>query len=153
MLNSLIPLRRRFPGTFTRMENEMERFWDPVDRLLKQEDWELVPQLTFPRANVVETDDMYEVTFELPGMTADEVNVEYQNGMLWIFGEKKEEKEEKGKTFHRIERAYGKFNRRIELPGLVKEAQINAEFENGILKVAVPKSEELKPKKIKVKMH
>ncbi len=153
MLNSLIPLRRRFPGTFTRMENELERFWDPVDRLLKQEDWELVPQLTFPRANVVETDDMYEVTFELPGMTADEVNVEYQNGMLWIFGEKKEEKEEKGKTFHRIERAYGKFNRRIELPGLVKEAQINAEFENGILKVAVPKSEELKPKKIKVKMH
>ncbi len=120
---------------------------------MRQEDWDYFTQKVFPNINLVETDEMFEVTAELPGMTVDEVNVEFQNGVLWITGEKKEEKEEKGKMFHRIERAYGKFNRRIDFPGLVKEKDIVADFENGVLRIVVPKSEELKPKHIKVKAH
>jgi HSP20 family protein len=133
------------------METDLDRFWDPLDRFFKQEDWDIVPQEFIPRANIVETDDMFEVTMELPGMDVKDVNVEFQNGMLWIIGEKKEFKEEKGQSFHRVEREYGKFNRRFHLPGAIKEPEINAEFDNGVLRIMVPKSEELKPKKIKVK--
>jgi HSP20 family protein len=153
MLRAMIPARRRLPGTFSRLENDYETFWNPFDRFLKQEDWDMIPQQVFPNVNVAETDDVYEVTAELPGMDVKDVNVEFQNGMLWISGEKKEEKVEKGRTFHRIERNYGKFSRRIDMPGVIKETGIDAEFENGILKVVVPKSQELKPKQIKVKAH
>jgi len=153
MFGSIIPARKRFPGTFSRLENELERYWDPFDRFLKQEDWEVFPQQVIPRANVVETDDEFEVTVELPGMKAEEVTLEFQEGVLWISGEKKEEKEEKGRTFHRIERSHGKFRRMIDLPGGVKEEEINAEFFNGVLKIVIPKSEEVKPKHIKIKAH
>ena len=146
-----MPTKKRYPGTVSRLENEFERFMNPFDRYFKQEDWEMVTQQVFPRANVAETDDVFEVTVELPGMEANDVTVEFQNGMLWISGEKKEEKEEKGRMFHRIERAYGTFQRKIDLPGVVKETEINAEFVNGILKIVVPKCEELKPKQIKIK--
>jgi HSP20 family protein len=155
MLGSMVPVRkmipRRFPGTLSRLENELDRYWDPFDRFFKGDDFEVAPQQVIPRANVAETDDLFEVTVELPGMKAEEVNVEFQNGALWITGEKKEEKEEKGKTFHRIERSYGSFRRMIDLPGVVKDDEINAEFSNGVLKIDIPKSEEVKPKHIKVK--
>ncbi len=151
MLRSLIPARNRFPGTFSRLENEMGRYWDPFDQFLKREDWDAIPQPDFPRVNVAETDDIFEVTVELPGMKANEVTAEFQNGMLWIYGEKKREKEEKGRTFHRVERSFGEFRRMIDLPGTVKEDEINAEFVNGVLKVVVPKSEEVKPRHIKIK--
>ncbi len=153
MLGSMVPIRRRFPGTFSRLENEMERFWDPVDRLFKPEEWEFFNQQAFPWVNIAESDDVFEVTAELPGVNPKDVKVEFQNGVLWISGEKKEEKEKKGRAFHKMERYYGTFNRRIDLRGLIKEPDIAAEFENGILKVVVPKSEELKPKQIKVKVH
>jgi HSP20 family protein len=151
MLGTLMPMKKRYPGTVSRLENEFERFMNPFDRFFNQEDWEMVSQQVFPRANVVETDNLFEVTVELPGMDAKEVMVEFQDGALWISGEKKEEKEEKGRMFHRIERAYGKFQRKIDLPGVVKDAEINAEYVNGVLKVVVPKSEEVKPKQIKIK--
>ncbi len=150
---TLVPTRTRFPRPFARRENELQRFWDPFERFFNQEDWEMMSQEVLPRANVAETGEMFEITVELPGMTAKDVVVEFQNGALWISGEKKEEKEQKDKMFHRIERTYGKFNRKIDLPAMVKEAEINAEFENGVLKIVVPKSEELKPKHIKIKTH
>lgn len=153
MLRQMVPVRRRFPGTFSRLDNDFETFWDPFDRFLKQEDWEMVPTpQVFPLINVAETDEMFEVTAELPGMNVKDVKVEFQNGMLWISGEKKEEKNEKGRTFHRTECTFGQFNRTITLPGVVKETEIDAKFENGILRIVVPKSEELKPKQIKVKV-
>src|SRR5689334_9857231 len=60
-----------------------------------------------PPVNVTETDEHYEVTAELPGMSSEDFNVEIKDNALWISGEKKEEKEDKGKTFHRMERQYG----------------------------------------------
>jgi len=151
MLRSLIPTRRRFPGTFSRLDRDLETYWDPFDRFLKQEDWDLIPQPMVPCVNIAETDEMFEVTAELPGMEAKDVTVEFQDGALWISGEKKEEVEEKGRMYHRIESTYGKFNRRIDMPSVVKDTEIDAKFENGILKILVPKSEAMKPKLIKVK--
>jgi HSP20 family protein len=131
----------------------MEKFWDPLDRYVNLEDWDFMPRPMFPLANVIELDGSFEVTVELPGINPNDVKVEFQNGVLWISGEKKAEKTENGGKFHRIERAQGEFRRRIELPGTFAENKIIAEFEEGVLKVTIPKSEEQKPKQIKVKVH
>lgn len=104
-----------------------------------------------PRANMVETPTAYEVTAELPGLKPEEFKVELKEGALWVTGEKEEERKEEGKTFHRIERRSGKFERMFALPAAVKEEAITAEFKGGVLKVVVPKAEEVKPKPIEVK--
>ena len=104
-----------------------------------------------PEANVVETDKAVEVTMELPGMKPEEVKVEMTDGRLCVSGEKREEKEEKGKTFHRMERRTGAFRRLISLPAVVDDAKAEATFAEGVLKVALPKSLEAAPKAIEVK--
>jgi HSP20 family protein len=152
MVGILAPLRR-YPGLLARLENEAEKFWDPMDRYANPEEWDVLPRPMFPVVNVIELDEAFEVTVELPGINPEDVKVEFQEGILWISGEKKAEKTENGPKFHRIERAHGEFHRKIELPGKFSEAKIVAEFEQGVLKVVVPKCEELKPKRIKVKVH
>jgi HSP20 family protein len=104
-----------------------------------------------PEANVIETDKAVEVTMELPGMKPEEVKVEMTDGRLCVSGEKREEKEEKGKTFHRMERRAGAFRRLIRLPAAVEEAKAEATFVEGVLKVALPKSREAAPRAIPVK--
>jgi HSP20 family protein len=101
--------------------------------------------------NVAETEERYEVTVELPGMKPEEFQVELKNGQLWISGEKKEEREEKGKTFHRVERRYGEFRRVIPLPTPVEEGRIEAQYKDGVLHVILPKAAEARPKHIEVK--
>lgn len=103
-----------------------------------------------PQVNVAETDDHFEVTADLPGLKAEDVNVELKEGQLWISGEKKEEKEEQGKTFHRVERRYGQFRRIVPLSGAVKESDVQATFKDGVLTITLPKAEEVKPKKIAI---
>jgi len=148
MLRSMIPWRERFPATFPRLENEMEdlmeRFWEDGG-----ERWGLT-QFT-PSLNVSETEGGYEVSAKLPGLKPEEVTVELKEGNLVISGEKKEETDEKGKTFHQIELRHGEFRRVVQLPGAVDEEKIEAEFENGLLKIHVPKSEKVKPRRIPVK--
>src|SRR6476646_8254200 len=104
-----------------------------------------------PEANLVETDKAIEVTVELPGMKPEEVKVEIKENALWVTGEKKEEKEEKGKTFHRVERRAGMFRRVFQLPVEVTEGQVDARFAEGVLKISLPKAEKVPPKQIEIK--
>jgi HSP20 family protein len=104
-----------------------------------------------PRVNVAENDDGYQVTAELPGMTPNDFSVEVKDNQLWITGEKKEEAEENGKTYHRVERRYGAFRRVIPLTARVNAQHIGAEYKDGILTVHIPKSETAKPRRIEVK--
>ncbi len=90
-------------------------------------------------------------TIDLPGLKPEEVKVEFKSGALWVTGERKEEKEEKDNTYHRFERSYGEFRRVLPLPSEVKEEAIEAKFTDGVLKVSVPKAEEVKSKHIEVK--
>jgi HSP20 family protein len=147
MVRSVIPWTRRVP-TFEKFENEMNRL---MERFFTPEEGEWTAAMFTPSTNVVETETGYEVSVELPGMKPEEFNVEFKEGSLWISGEKKEEKEEKGKTYHRIERHYGEFRRIVPLPGTVSEEKVEAEYKDGVLKVVVPKAEAAKPKKIEVK--
>jgi HSP20 family protein len=104
-----------------------------------------------PSINVSENENELEVTIDLPGLKPEEVNVELREGALWITGERKEEKEEKDKTFHRMERRYGSFRRVIPLDIPVAEEKVVAEFRNGVVTVKLPKTEAAKPRHIEVK--
>ena len=104
-----------------------------------------------PEANMVETDKAIEVTVELPGMKPEEVKLEIRDGTLLITGEKKEEREEKGKTFHRVERRAGMFRRAFALPVEVIEEKVDAKFVEGVLEFALPKAEKL-TKRIEIKV-
>jgi HSP20 family protein len=143
---ALFPTTERFSRLMNRMEEEMEElvgsFWggDGLEKLG-----------FYPTTDVVETEKRFEVTVDLPGLKPEEVNVELKNGELWISGKREEEKEEKGKTYHRIERRHGEFRRVLPLPSAIREEEIEAKFESGVLRITVPKTEEAKSKHIEVK--
>jgi HSP20 family protein len=105
-----------------------------------------------PAVDVQETDGEYLIKADLPEVKKEDVRVELQDGMLCLRGERKQEKEEKGKRFHRIERAYGQFERRLALPSEVDPQKVAAEFKDGVLRVHLPKSASAKPKAIEVKV-
>jgi HSP20 family protein len=105
-----------------------------------------------PRVDIAEDDKEYVINAELPGITKDDVKVSVENGVLSISGERKSEKEEKGKKYHRIEQTYGSFMRSFTLPEGSSGEKISAEFRDGILKVHVPKDEKAKTKAIDVKI-
>lgn len=105
-----------------------------------------------PAVDIAETETEYLVSAEIPDVKKEDVKVLVQNGVLSISGERRSEKEEKGKRFHRIEREYGSFMRSFELPGDVDDAKLAAEFKDGMLKVHLPKSPQAKPKAVSVKI-
>jgi HSP20 family protein len=87
---------------------------------------------------------------DLPEVKKEDLKVELQDGMVCIQGERKQEKEEKGKKFHRIERAYGRFERRLAFPSEVDVQKVAAEFKEGVLIVHLPKTASAKPKAVEV---
>jgi len=101
-----------------------------------------------PNTDVIETKDALIVRAELPGLTEKDINVTMENGILTISGERKVEEETKDKTFHRVERAFGKFDRTLTLPNNIDADKIRAIFNDGLLELTIPKKEEAKPKKI-----
>jgi HSP20 family protein len=93
-----------------------------------------------PSADISETDAAYLIKAEIPGVKKEDVKVTIQDGMLTMQGERKMEKEEKGKKFHRIERSYGNFVRSFRLPDDADENSVKAEFKDGMLDITVTKS-------------
>ncbi|KUK50979.1 MAG: Heat shock protein Hsp20 [candidate division TA06 bacterium 32_111] len=103
-----------------------------------------------PSMDISETDKEFFVTVELPGLKKEDITLSIDNNVLTIEGERKSEKEEKGKTFHRIERSYGKFYRSVTLPKKVDEDNIKASFKDGLLNITIPKVEKEKVKNIEI---
>jgi HSP20 family protein len=104
-----------------------------------------------PHANLAETESEYLVAVDLPGMTRDEINVEFVQGDLWISGERRQEPEESGKNYHRIECTYGTFRRMVRLGDSVDSERVDAEYKDGVLRITVPKAEAAKPHRIEVR--
>lgn len=106
-----------------------------------------------PAVDVRENDDGFVVTAELPGMTSDQVEINVENGILAISGEKKEDVEEggKGESPHLVERRYGPFQRNFSLPRSVDSSKVEANFDNGVLTVSLPKAAAAKARKITIK--
>ncbi|HXX74511.1 MAG TPA: Hsp20/alpha crystallin family protein [Nitrospiraceae bacterium] len=105
-----------------------------------------------PLVDITEDDKEYIVKAEIPEMKKEEIKINVHDDVLTISGERKYEKEEKGKKYHRVERAYGSFMRSFTLPEDADGTKVNAEYKDGVLKVRLPKSEKAKPKAIEVKI-
>lgn len=105
-----------------------------------------------PSVDISETDGEYQIKAEIPDVKKEDVKVTLEDGVLTLQGERKYEKEEKGKKFHRIERSYGSFVRTFSLPDVINEEKVKAEFKDGVLNLHLPKSEKAKPKAIEVKV-
>jgi HSP20 family protein len=142
------------PDTLRDLENMSDR----INRLLagrsrsdsgKDESMALVEWV--PVVDVMETDEEFQISAELPGVEKKDVKLSVENGVLLISG-RREQEEEKGKRYHKIERAYGSFARSFTMPDVVDEQKVTAEFKNGVLTVRLPKSEKARPKSIEVRV-
>ncbi|MBA5867041.1 MAG: Hsp20 family protein [Nitrospira sp. CR1.3] len=105
-----------------------------------------------PTVDISETDGEYLIKAELPEVRKEDVKVTVEDGVLTLQGERRQEKEEKGKKFHRVERSYGSFVRSFTLPESVDEGAVKAEYKDGVLSLHLPKTERMKPKAIDVKV-
>jgi HSP20 family protein len=140
------------PGRdLTRMQDDFNRLVnnffndDAMETSFGRSSWQ-------PSVDISETPENYLVTAELPGLTKDDVKISYEDGILSIRGEKKQEKEEKRKNYHRVERSFGVFERSFRVPSRVIADKIEAKFKDGILNLILPKSEEARPKEIPIKI-
>ena len=126
---------------FRRPAFDIEPFWEP-------ESW-----IAAPAIDLVEHDNAFELTAELPGLDEKNIDVKVANGILTIKGERQEDKEEKNKNFHMRERRFGAFERALRVPETVDTEKIEASFKNGMLTVMLPKTAEAQKsvKKIEVK--
>lgn len=105
-----------------------------------------------PLVDVIEDEKEYLIKVELPEVQKDDVKVIVENGTLTISGERKAEKDEKGRRFHRIERYYGRFERTFGIPDDAETDNVKAEFKDGVLRVRLAKSEKTRPKQVEVKV-
>lgn len=145
----------------TSLHREIDRLFDDFSRSLSMfpfgrgGDWEPFGfgsqgGMLNPDVDVVEKDNAFEITAELPGLAEDDIDVSVSDGILTLKGEKKEEKEETRKGYRLSERRYGSFQRSFRLPEGVDEDKIEADFDKGILKLLLPKTAEAakQPKRI-----
>ena len=126
-------------------------FARPATRAANGKETMIVADWT-PSVDISETEGEYQIKAEIPDVRKEDVKVTLEDGVLTIQGERKHEKEEKGKKYHRIERSYGSFVRTFSLPDVIDEEKVKAEFKEGVLNLSLPKSEKAKPKAIDVKV-
>ncbi len=93
-----------------------------------------------PAVDIAETPEAYTLHAELPAMKKEDIKLTVDDGVLTLTGERKLEREEKNKTYHRVERCYGRFQRSFTLPTAVDEAKVAATYDNGVLNVLIPKA-------------
>ncbi|PJK30194.1 Hsp20/alpha crystallin family protein [Minwuia thermotolerans] len=153
------------PTTFENLRKEIDRVFESFGRgdwrfpfgsryfdielpAFRKEAWGIAPAV-----DISEKDKAFEITVELPGVKADDIDVKVAGGRLTIKGEKKEEKEEREKDYFVSERRYGAFTRSFQLPEGVDAEKIEAENIDGVLKLTLPKTAEVQnnTRKIKVK--
>jgi HSP20 family protein len=134
---------------FSNLRSEMERVFDTM---LGRYPRERVEGLWAPLVDVEETKDNVIARIELPGIKKEDIKVSLHNNILTISGERKHQTEEKSKTYYRIGRSYGKFQRTVELPSEVVADKAKANYKDGILELVISKSEKAKEKEIAIQV-
>lgn len=149
MVRTLIPIRDRNWGALEDLYREMDHL---VQNLFPGEQAQRNGggQFQLP-LDLFETEEQFEVWMDLPGVSADQLQVELHEGELMIAGERPAPTQEEGRTLHRSERRYGQFRRLLTLPTQIEPEKISAEYHDGVLKVTLPKSEKVRPTRIQVK--
>ena len=131
------------------LREKMNRLFD--DSLSqKGEERDMFTSNWSPAVDIYETGNELVLTAEVPGIDEKDIEIKVEDNTLTLKGERKFEKETKEENFHRIERSYGSFFRAFSLPNSIDADRIQAEHENGVLRVVMPKRQELKPKTVKI---
>lgn len=148
-MNGLLPWKEE--RHLTSFRREMDRLFD---RFL--EGWpfrfQAGEKVWKPALDVSETAKEVVVKAELPGVDPKDIDLSVRGDILKVAGHRKQEKEEKGENFHRVERTYGSFSRSIQLPAEVDSGKVNATCKDGVLKITLPKTKVAATKKIEVKV-
>lgn len=144
-------IRTRTSNNLRNLQREIDRVFDSFfpTRYTAEEE-EPSKAVWAPRVDLSETDDLYRIELDVPGMTRDDLNISYQDNQLTVSGERREEKKEEEHEYVRVERSFGHFYRSFRLPKTVQADDIQATYENGVLTVEVPKAEESKPQRIQI---
>lgn len=136
-------------GITKEIDNVFNTFFDESSRISTERksdhNWQ-------PRVDVRETEDVFLLVAELPGISKDDLKIEFEDNVLRISGERKSANEGDDVNVLRSERIFGKFNRSFKVNTRVNADKIEAGYENGLLTITLPKAEEVKPKSIKVKV-
>ncbi len=131
---------------------DMDRVFDslfgrvPAESARREGPW-------LPLVDIEENGDQITVRAEVPGLTKDDIKVSVVGNNLALSGERKHECEENGKTFHRIERTYGKFHRLIALPSDVDNSKVKAQYRDGILTIVLPKAEKDRKREVSIEVN
>jgi HSP20 family protein len=136
----------------TTLQDRMNRLFEEVWGRGRQTEGDSISGSWLPAVDVRETQDALEIQAELPGIDAQDVQLSVENGVLTLKGSRNFEKATEGQTYHRVERAYGAFERSFTLPTNVNPEKIQAAFRSGVLHLTLPKREEAKPKSIAIKV-
>ena len=105
-----------------------------------------------PAVDIIETENELVLKADLPEVKLEDIDIRVENETLTLKGERRFEKEEKAKGYHRIERNYGSFVRSFTVPSTVESDRVSAEYKNGVLTVTLPKKEAAKPRQVKVEV-
>lgn len=140
--------KKREMSPLDELRNEMERIFDDMTPFSWKE--KNGKDYWVPSTDMSETEDAYLITVDLPGSSKDDINISVQDHRLTVSGERESEKKEEKEHYIRRERYQGSFKRTFNLPESVQEDRIKATFENGILKISLPKSEKTKPKTVQI---
>jgi HSP20 family protein len=140
---------RRFNHVAEEVDRALDQFFGDNANLSNGSD---VPAGWSPNVDIRETKDNFVLTFELPGISKDDINIHFENGLLKVEGERKQDELVDGVNLLREERRFGKFYRSFKVNTRVQSDNIEADYKNGLLTINLPKAVEIKPKEIKVKV-
>ncbi len=131
------------------LQDRMNRLFEDANRNWKSD--EPASTTTWsPAVDIFETESEIVVKAEVPGMERKDITLNLENNVLTLRGERRFLKEAKEENYHRIERSYGGFSRAFSIPATVDEEKIRADYQDGVLKIVLPKKEQLRPKQIKI---
>jgi HSP20 family protein len=131
------------------LQDRMNRLFDDAGRTWRSD--EPASTTTWsPAVDILETEGEIVVKAELPGMDRKDITLHLEKNVLTLKGERRFEKETKDENYHRIERSYGAISRAFSIPATVDEEKIRADYKDGVLKIALPKKENVKPKQIRI---
>jgi HSP20 family protein len=100
--------------------------------------------------DLVETDESFILRADLPGLSEEDIKIEFEDGTLTVSGDRKAEHESKNEGYYRVERAFGAFSRSLTLPQGIDPEAVTASFDRGVLEVRIPKPEQRKPRRIEI---
>lgn len=141
--------RRSRHGSLRNLQREVDSIFDQFFKR-RTEEGDRTSAVWAPQTDLSETEDAFHIRLDVPGMSSEDININLQDRMLTISGTRESEQTEEGEDYVRVERTFGNFHRSFTLPNDVDEENVEATYENGVLSIHVPKTEESKPRQIEI---